>query len=179
MLKDDTVKITECSREQEVIAAVVSHRWPERAGTLLRAHVASCDICRDVAEVAGAFGDDQDAAWQMVRVPSAAHMWWRLQMRARQDAARAALRPIAVVQGLVTVGIAGLAVAAIGLGWAAGSWSAWPLSTAASGFWPAASDLVGTVFSFADASAQATLVFGAIAAGLVLMPVAVYLALSE
>ena len=115
----------------------------------------------------------------MVRVPSAAHMWWRLQLRARQDAARAALRPIAVVQGLLAVGIAGLAVAAIGFGWATGSWAGWPLSNPASVLGPAASDLLDAVLSFPGATSQTTLVCGAIAAGLVLMPVAVYLALSE
>ena len=178
-VRTDVVKTIECSREHDVIAAVASKRWPERCDPDLRAHVASCDICRDVADVAAAFDADQDTAWQMTRVPSAAHMWWRLQMRARQDAARAALRPIAVVQGLVAVAVAGLAVAAIGLGWAAGSWSEWSIVSAEGGFWPAATRLAGTVFSFADATKQATLMLGVIAAGLVLMPVAVYLALTD
>jgi hypothetical protein len=173
------VKTFECSREQDVIAAVASHRWPERCDSELRAHVASCEICCDVAEVAAAFDADQDAAWQIARVPSAAHMWWRLQVRARQDAARAALRPIAVVQGLVVVGIAALAVFAIGLGWTAGAWSEWPLLGAAGGLWPAASRLVDTLVSFPDATKQAALMLGVIAAGLLLMPVAVYLALSD
>jgi len=170
------MKTIECAREQDVIAAVMSRRWPDRTDLGLRSHVATCRICRDVAEVAVAFGADQDAVSEETRVPTAAHMWWRLQMRARQDAARAARRPIAVVQGFVAAAVGGLGVAAIGLGWATGSWS---ITEAANGLQPAANAVVGSLLSFAATPPHATLIFGAIAAGLVLMPVVVYLALSE
>jgi len=175
----DVVKIVECCREQDVIAAVVSHRWPERCDADLRDHVAACEICQDVAEVAAAFLVDQDADYQPVRVPSSAHMWWRLQMRARQDAARAALRPINVAQGLVAAAVTSLAVAVIAFGWAATSWSQWSWSEMAAGLQPAANTVVNSVLSVATITPQTTLVLGAIAAGLILMPVAVYFALSE
>jgi hypothetical protein len=170
------MKTIECAREQDVIAAVMSRRWPDRCDVDLRAHVAACGICQDVAEVAVAFGADQDSVSENTRVPTAPHMWWRLQMRARQDAARAARRPIAVAQGVVAAVIGGLGVAAIGFGWAAGSWS---VAEVASGIQPAANAVVGSLLSFAATPPHATLIFGAIAAGLVLMPVAVFLALSE
>ncbi len=164
------------------MAAVASRRWPDRCEADLRAHVASCDVCRDVAEVAVAFGADQDAAWQRVHVPSAAHVWWRLQMRARQDAERAALRPIAVVQGVAAMGAAGLAIAAIVFGWAARSWSLPTLSALsdlAADVPPLASTALNAVLAVAVSTPQTTVLVGVIAAGLVLMPVAVYLALSE
>jgi hypothetical protein len=170
------MKIIECPQEQDVIAAVMSRRWPDRCDANLRAHVGACSICRDVAEVAVAFGADQDAFSEDTKVPTAAHMWWRLQMRARQDAARAARRPIAVAQAFVAAAIGGLGVAAIGFGLATGSWS---ISEMGSGLQPAANAVVGSLVSLAATPPHTTLVFGAIAAGLVLMPVAVYLALSE
>jgi hypothetical protein len=42
-------------------------------------------------------------------------MWWRLQTRARQEAARQAMRPIAAIQGLALACAAGLLLAAISL----------------------------------------------------------------
>jgi len=49
----------------------------------------------------------------------------------------------------------------------------------AAGLQPAANTVVNSVLSVATITPQTTLVLGAIAAGLILMPVAVYFALSE
>jgi len=46
--------------------------------------------------------------------PSSAIVWWRAQMRARQEAARAADRPITIVHGLAIACGAGLALSLIG-----------------------------------------------------------------
>jgi hypothetical protein len=46
--------------------------------------------------------------------PSSAIVWWRAQMRARQEAARAADRPISIVHGLAIACGAGLALSLIG-----------------------------------------------------------------
>ncbi|HEX9367524.1 MAG TPA: hypothetical protein VF921_12905 [Vicinamibacterales bacterium] len=46
--------------------------------------------------------------------PSSAIVWWRVQMRARQEAARAADRPITIVHGLAIASGAGLALSLIG-----------------------------------------------------------------
>jgi hypothetical protein len=45
--------------------------------------------------------------------PSSAIVWWRAQMRARQEAARAADRPITIVHGLAIACGAGLALSLI------------------------------------------------------------------
>ena len=169
------MKPLECRHEAEVIAAVISRRWPDRCDPELRGHVAACEICRDVAAVAMAFGDDQDAVAQP-ELPSSAHMWWRLQMRARQDAARAVRKPMVVAQGIAAAGVAGFAMAAIGIGWAARSWS---LDEAAAVLSPAADSAVASILSMAVEPTHAALTLVAIATGLVLMPVAVYFALSE
>ena len=46
--------------------------------------------------------------------PSSAIVWWRAQMRARQEAARAAGRPISIVHGFAIACAAGLALSLIG-----------------------------------------------------------------
>ena len=108
----------ECPRESEVLDALASARWPNRVNAELSSHVASCEICRDVITVAAAMRADHDAAWQEANVPPSGQMWWRAEMRARQDAVREAARPVTVAQGVAVA----LAIAVI----AAGSWFAWP-----------------------------------------------------
>ena len=60
----------------------------------------ACAVCSDLADVTGAVVDDRDRAWSQARVPSAGIVWWRAQLRAREDAARAAGRPVAFIQGI-------------------------------------------------------------------------------
>lgn len=90
----------ECPFECDVLDALASHRWPARAGEELQAHVAACESCRDLAAVAGALINEEDVAYAAARVPSSASVWHRAQLRAREDAARAAMRPIGFVQGV-------------------------------------------------------------------------------
>ena len=92
------MRTIECSREQDVIDALSSGRWPERAPGGLPAHVASCQICSDTLAVASLVLADRDDPAVDPHIPSSAVMWWRAQMRARQEAAREAARPIAVAQ---------------------------------------------------------------------------------
>jgi hypothetical protein len=110
------------------------------------------------------------------RVPSAAHVWWRAQMRARQEAAAAAARPIAVAQGVAAASAAGLAAAAIAFGWAAWSWPDWLTTAAFSQF---AESHAGDWMAIAARAPEVALAVTSVAAGLVLMPLAVYLVLSD
>lgn len=105
--------MSDCPFESEVLDAVASRRWPARADDTLRAHVASCESCADLAAVAGALLYEEDAAYAEARVPPAGAVWHRAQLRAREEATRAAARPIGFVQGLaVSCGVAALIVAA-------------------------------------------------------------------
>ena len=101
----------ECSHEQDVLDALASRRWPDRAGHALRAHVATCAICGDLAMVAGALLD-ADADGQVAsKLPPASLVWWRAQLRAREEAARAALRPIRLAQFAACLCLGALLVA--------------------------------------------------------------------
>ena len=110
------MKNVDCCREQDVLDALMSGRWPDRADEDLRVHVATCGICADVLEVAGAVlalvNDRNDEPGDM-RIPSSAVMWWRAQMRARQEAAREAARPITVAQVIASAAAIALTVIAL------------------------------------------------------------------
>jgi hypothetical protein len=90
----------DCDREQDVLDALAAGRWPDRCDEELRRHVSGCAICRDLADVAPVLMDEQEVARRSARVPSAGVVWWRAQLRAREDAARTAGRPVAFVQGV-------------------------------------------------------------------------------
>ena len=159
-----TSPLMECPRESEVLDALASARWPERVEAELADHVASCSVCTDVLTVAEAMQADHDAAWKEANVPSSGQMWWRAEMRVKQDAVREASRPVAVAQGVAVVLALSVAAAA---GWFA---------------WPTVREFVATV-SLAQMPGVASPMFlplaVAMGALLVVAPVALYLVISE
>ena len=105
----------ECCREQDVLDALVTERWPDRVAKELRTHAASCDICSDViTSVAPILNDRVDLSSEG-HLPTSGAMWWRAQMRARQEAVREAARPVTVAHiiGFTCV----LAIAAFAVAW--------------------------------------------------------------
>jgi hypothetical protein len=106
----------ECAREQDVLDAMASRRWPDRDPEIA-AHVNACSVCSDLVQVAAAFRDDQDVAWsEAVPLPSGEVIWWRAQVRARAEAQRLAARPITIVQGLGAAAAIVVVVAVFALG---------------------------------------------------------------
>ena len=67
------------------------------------------------AIVADAIGAEARAASREAAPPSGAIVWWRAQLRARQEAAQIADKPIAIVHALSIACGAGLALALIGI----------------------------------------------------------------
>ena len=111
------MSLHECPRESDVLDAIASARWPHRVDRELADHVAACAVCGDVAVVADAMRADRQAAWQDAVVPPSGQVWWRAEMRARQEAVRAASRPITVASGIAAVLTVALSIAAIGFAW--------------------------------------------------------------
>jgi hypothetical protein len=111
------VTLHECPRESDVLDAVASARWPDRVSPELVAHVAACAVCADVAIVAQALRDDEETAEREASVPPSGQVWWRAEMRARQEAVRAASRPIAIAQWVAAALTLGLTLVAGGLAW--------------------------------------------------------------
>src|SRR5262245_32995011 len=101
----------QCHREAEVIHCVSTGRWPEGCSDELRGHVGSCVICTEVAGVAQLLRDDYSALAADVRVPSAALVWWRAELRARREAVRAAERPLTIVHAFAGAAALGVFLA--------------------------------------------------------------------
>jgi hypothetical protein len=169
------VKTVDCCREEDVLDALTSGRWPDRADDELRTHVATCDICRDVVDVASAVLMAREIEPTDMRIPSSAVMWWRAQMRARQEAAREAARPITVAQVVALVSVvaltaAGLVALSPWFGELLGGWVSGARSAASSGATQASAAF------FAGGWMLPALMIGV---WLVLAPVAIYLAVAE
>jgi hypothetical protein len=167
------VKLT-CEHEGDLLDALAARRWPDRADAALRDHVSSCTVCADVAVVAAAFfadGDSEPAA----PLPPASVVWWKAQIRARQDAARLASRPILLVQAVATMcaAAAALALAPSAAAWVRGIVA----GMGATGWWSVPHDVsLGWLLGVA---AYVSLPILAVGVWIVLAPVLVYLALDE
>jgi hypothetical protein len=151
----------ECPREADVLDAVAAARWPDRLPPALASHVAQCAICADLAEVAHALSAEHDAAWAEAEVAPSGQVWWRAEMRAREEAMRAAARPLTVVDGLAGAAAVGVLAAIVRV--------AWPWVSALAS-WPIALPMVGPLGAMA---------LGALGLFLVVTPVVFYLALSD
>jgi hypothetical protein len=103
-----------CPCERDVLDLVAIGQWPSRADATLRAHAAECAICAEVAAVAAVVREWADDP-QPVKVPDAAVVWYRAQVRAKEEAARRASRPVLAAQLVALVTVV-LAVVTIGPG---------------------------------------------------------------
>ena len=150
--------MNECVREPEVVEAVASGRWADACDAELQTHAAICPICAEVALLAGLLREERSWALQNVRVPSAGLVWWRAELRARQDAARKAERPMSLMQAFAAACAVGVAIALAG------------------GILPS----VLALFSFASPPGSVHLALAlALAAVLVAAPVALYFVFSD
>jgi hypothetical protein len=111
------IVMQECAHEQQVVESIIEGRWPHASDAALVAHAAECFVCADVIAVASAIRDDYDCARATVNVPPAGLVWWRAQLRARQQIAETATRPITYVHALTGAVGAGLFFALGGLLW--------------------------------------------------------------
>ena len=64
----------------------------------LTAHIDGCESCRELHVVAGAVLDDRREAMVEAAVPNSGTMWWRMQVRLRQEAQAAARRALLIGQ---------------------------------------------------------------------------------
>lgn len=103
-----------CPRENEVVDVLMAGRWPEACDAELRAHASSCTSCADLLLVAGAIAGDSQAMIHAAEVPPSGAMWWRMQRRDREHAARAASRTITIVQGSSIAAALAIALTIIG-----------------------------------------------------------------
>ncbi len=71
---------------------------------------AECPECGPLVALAAEIRREYDDTRKDARVPTPEIVWWRAQMRARQDASRAAARPIVFTQAIAIAALIGLLV---------------------------------------------------------------------
>ena len=104
----------ECTHETDVYDAIATGRWPARVDADLRDHVATCAICTDVVTVAAAFEAEPPTLPADHQLPESGVIWWKAQLRAREEARRTAGRPITVAQAIAFASCLGVAGALFG-----------------------------------------------------------------
>ena len=166
----------DCRHEHDVVAAVLSGRWPHGCDEDLRGHVAGCSVCSDVTTIAGLLREDQSAGVSEVRVPAAGQVWWRSAIRARVEAAHTASRPITWMQGMAAAAIAGLAIALFSIVWPMVREGASRVTTMVGSISPGTTE-VASLFGTAVQQALPLLLFAG--AFVIVTPIALYFALSD
>jgi hypothetical protein len=89
-----------------------------------------CPECGPLLALAEEIRREFEHTQEHARVPTPEIVWWRAQMRAREEAARTAARPIVFTQALAVAALIGLLVSVVGrLTLPAMSWSKLSLQT--------------------------------------------------
>lgn len=104
-----------CSFEEKIAAANRSGQWSDE----LLSHLAGCQICEEVALVAGYLSESaaSPASTAITDLPDAAFIWSKAQLAARREAVERAMRPILWVRRFAFALAAVVFVAAIISAW--------------------------------------------------------------
>jgi hypothetical protein len=164
----------ECPREPDVLEAIAFGRWPDGCGDLVT-HAASCAMCADLVDVALALHDDRTALCREAQLPSSGMVWWRATIRARAEATRTATQPISVLQGIAGACVAGTAAGLVTIAW---QWMHWMdrVGELAVRLESRRADIIA---ASTFATAHGLPILFAVAAGLVLAPLALYITLAD
>jgi predicted anti-sigma-YlaC factor YlaD len=162
----------ECERSSDVVAAAIAGELSHAADTELRRHLAECEACRDLALVVSALRGERDRVRRVAPAPSAGLVWWRAELRERQEAERRAAAPVTLVHAAAFIAVLAIAVVSFST-FAHLPWTAWLAD-----FLPTLPTWSETSQALADLSPvlRWALALGA-TAWLILGPVALYLTL--
>lgn len=83
-----------CGRARELTELLDHGHWPAAASDELQVHVAHCRICRDHTLVREAFRTDRKVAAGTARLEAPGVLWWRAQLRRRNQAIERLAKPI-------------------------------------------------------------------------------------
>ena len=75
---------------------------------------ADCPQCGPLVQLAQQIREEFEHTTRAARVPTPEIVWWRAQMRAREEAARKAARPILFTQAIAIAALIGLLVSVAG-----------------------------------------------------------------
>jgi hypothetical protein len=85
-----------CPREDELLDGLAAGF----IGAELESHVAACSSCSELRLVAGAVLDDRAVAMMEAPIPASGTVWWRMQLRHRQEAQALARRSLIIGQAV-------------------------------------------------------------------------------
>ncbi len=88
------MRVPSCENERAVVEAARSGR----CDPVLRTHIAECEVCAEVMLVAELLRQENASMQAGALLPNAGQIWWKAQVRSRQEAAEKAIRPIAVAE---------------------------------------------------------------------------------
>ena len=106
-----------CSSEKELQATLRQGRWPHACDPDLRVHVDGCRECRELVLVTQTLQKAKSNAEQLAQLGSPGLLWWRAQLRRRNQAIQLVTEPLALAE---KVGLLGLLVAFSVLVWQGG-----------------------------------------------------------
>ena len=104
-----------CAREKEVAELVERGQWPHACSPEMRDHVEGCRVCGELTLVKQALRRERTDAMAQPALPSASALWWRAQLRKRNEALGKIGRPILGAEIFAAAMLA--LVALCGLGW--------------------------------------------------------------
>jgi hypothetical protein len=122
-MREAVMMLSPCKRELEVAELLAQGGWPNACAPELRAHVSTCRRCDELILVTLAFKKDRLEAIGVPTVASPGALWWRAQLRRRNEAVERVGKPILGAQifaltTYVLIAIAFLAFQARnGIGW--------------------------------------------------------------
>ena len=120
------MRLRACPHEAEIKVLLNSGHWPHASPAELRAHAATCSVCGNQVLITQAFRADRAAAANAAPLPPPGVLWWRAQLRRRNEAVERIGRPIlgahifAIVITLLIAGAVVLSQARQGLRWLTG-----------------------------------------------------------
>jgi hypothetical protein len=83
-----------CTREKEVADLLHRGHWPQACPRELRAHVDACRSCSDLVLVTETFHSAKALTLAKPQLPSGGALWWRAQLRRRNQAIERINKPI-------------------------------------------------------------------------------------
>lgn len=115
-----------CPREKELAEALRAGYWPEACDSSLRTHVQSCEHCAERLLLTHSFKAARAEAMAAGTLPHPGILWWRAQLRKRNDALEQVSRPTRWVSRVALLAM--MVVVAAVLVWRSdfvGEWLGW------------------------------------------------------
>jgi hypothetical protein len=111
-----------CSWEKELTLTLGRGQWPQACDPNLREHVSGCRECQDLVLVTQALRETRVQSERVGPIGSPGTLWWRAQLRRRNEAIERVTKPVAVA---ATTGLLGIFAALCVAVWRWGDVARW------------------------------------------------------